>query len=291
MSKMRFVKILFSVLFVAIVVFSVYIRVSDKSDYNSPVFKCDVDVINASVHDSEEKLLGFVSAYDEVDGDVTSDIIIESISPFINENSAVITFAVCDSHNNVSKLDKQIVYDDYTAPVFTFDKQHIYYVGATKVELLDGVKVTDSLDGDISSRVVVIDSQIDTSQPGTYKITYRATTSKGVTAQIDMNAYVYASRLKESILLDTYLVYTDINKAISPEDYIQQYPESYDVENRNNAYEYTFEIDDAGVDYSTPGIYHVLYRFSRTSNSVDDNETEILAESYLAVAVRGDVDA
>ena len=45
-------------------------------------------------------------------------------------------------------------------------------------------------------------------------------------------------------------------------------------------------IDD--VKYDKPGIYYITYRISRTEKRTTNEEPEILAEAYLAVAVRGE---
>ena len=280
---MRLIKVLFSILFLISVAFTVYLNLSDNVDLNAPVIECSADKISVSVKSSDAQILKYVKASDAKDGDLTKGIIIESISPFVGSNTAKITFAVCDSDNNVSKLEKDIEYTDYSAPVFNFSQPHVYYVGATKVDLLAGVTATDLLDGDISRRVVIAESKIDLSQPGVYPVTYRVTTSKGITSEISINAYVYSSRLKTDIVLKDYLIYSD--SEIDPEEYIEEYPEEYLEDDRYDNYDYEFDIIDE-VDYTNPGIYYITYRLTR-SNSRNDDEPEIIAESYLAVAVRG----
>ncbi len=268
-------------------IFTVYIDVSDKSDFNAPEIKCDSETIQVSVNSSDEEILRHVTASDSKDGDLTGSVVIESVSPFVGRNNAKITFAVCDSDNNVSKLEKGIEYTDYVNPDFDFANQHVYYVGATKIDLMSGVSAFDVLDGDISNRIVVSDSKVDLSQPGVYPVKYKVTTSKGVTSEIEVNAYVYSARLKFNIILSDYLVYASADSPVNPEDYIVDYPEEYiDGRIRDN-YDYTFDIID-DVDYSVPGIYYITYRMSRVYDYDDTEEPEILAESYLAVAVRGE---
>ena len=284
---MRIVKIIFSVLFVLSVAFTVYVNVSDKSDFNAPEIICKQDTISVSVNASEEQILSYVSATDSKDGDLTDSIVIESISPFVGRNNAKIIFAVCDSDKNVSKLEKNIQYTDYSNPDFSFSKQHVYYVGATKVDLLTGVSASDVLDGDISNRIVISDSAVDLSQPGVYPVKYKVTTSKGVTSEIEVNAYVYSSRLKFNIELSDYLVYASSDSPVDPESFIVEYPEDYFNGHIRDNYDYSFDIID-DVDYSVPGIYYITYRMSRVYDYDDSDEPEILAEAYLAVAVRGD---
>ena len=283
---MRFIRIAITVIFALSIIFFFYVKLSDKSDYNGPVIECKSDIIEVSVNATTEDLLKFITATDAKDGDITDKVIVESVSPFVSHNSAKITYAVSDSNNNVTKIEKDIVYTDYTPPVFKFDNQIVCYVGATKIELLNGVSAYDCLDGDISSRVIVSDSEIDITQPGIYPVTYKVTTSKGITSEIRINAYVYASRLASTIPLSTYLVYTDSNNKINPHNYVTELPEAY-TENRDTTYTYTYEeIDD--VDYTKPGIHYITYRITKTNRRSETEDPVVIAESYLAVAVRGE---
>ena len=284
---MRLLKILFSIIFVIVIIFTLYLKFTNRPDYAAPELECDTDTISISVKTDINEILKHIKATDSKDGDLSDNVIIESISPFIGKNNAKVIFAVADSDNNVSKLEKDIIFSDYANPVFSIKKQHVYYTGATKIDLMSGVHATDLLDGDISSRIVVIDSQIDLSIPGVYPVKYKVTTSKGVTSEITINAYVYASRLRNSIDLSSYLVYTDSKTKIDPMNYVESYPDEYFEEDYRDNYDYKFDIID-DVKYDKPGIYYITYRISRTEKRTTNEEPEILAEAYLAVAVRGE---
>lgn len=283
---MRVIRLFIIILFVISIAFTVYIKLSDNADYQAPVISCNLDIITASVNDTNEKLLSYVTADDAKDGDLTNDIIIESISPFISKNTAKITYAVCDSENNVAKIEKDIIFADYSAPEFRFSTQHVYYVGATKVDLLNGVSAYDCLDGDITSRIVISESEINLSEPGIYPVTYKVTTSKGVTSEITINAYVYASRLSDAIALESYLVYTDFDKHVDAQDFISSVPDKY-FNSEDSRFSYEFEIMD-NIDYKKQGIHYITYRILRTDLTEEFSEPFVIAESYLAVAVRGE---
>lgn len=283
---MRIIRLFIVILFVISIAFTVYIKLSDNADYQAPVISCNLDTITASVNDTDDKLLSYVTANDAKDGDLTDKIIVESVSPFVSKNTAKITYAVCDSENNVAKIEKDIVFYDYSAPEFSFSTQHVYYVGATKVDLLNGVSAYDCLDGDITSRIVISESEINLSEPGIYPVTYKVTTSKGVTSEITINAYVYAGRLNDVISLNSYLVYTDFGKPVDAESFISLLPDKY-FNNEDNYYTYDFEIIE-NVDYKKQGIHYITYRISRTDDNEEFSEPFIIAESYLAVAVRGE---
>ncbi len=284
---MRFLKILFSIIFIFVIVFTLYIKFTNRPDFEAPELKCDTDTISISVKTDINDILKHIKATDSKDGNISDKVIIESISPFIGKTNAKVIFAVADSDNNVSKLEKDIIFSDYENPVFDIKTQQIYYTGATRIDLMNGVHATDMLDGDISSRVVVIDSQIDLSMPGVYPVKYKVTTSKGVTSEITLNAYVYSSRFRHSINLSSYLVYTDSKTKIDPMKYVESYPDEYFDEDYRDNYDYTFDIIDE-VNYKKPGIYYITYRISRTEKRSNIEEPEILAEAYLAVAVRGE---
>lgn len=283
---MRILRILVTVLFVAVAAFSVYVFLGEKTDYNAPVISCDTDTIEVSVADGDEAILKHVKAADEKDGDITSNIIIESISSFISNNHAKVMFTVCDSDNNVTKLERDLIYTDYTNPVFNITQQQVYYVGASKVDLLSGVTASDVLEGDISSRITVKESAVDLSQPGVYPVTYRVTTTKGSFSEITVNVYVYDVRLSESVTLKNYLVYTDVNKKINPQSFLAQYPKEMLNEDYSEDYKYELKITDE-TNYQKSGTYYVTYRFIRTPKNENSKAAEILGEAYLAVVVRG----
>lgn len=289
MDLVRFLKVLISVLFVATAAFSVYTHIATAEDNAQPVISCDSEVIKISVKDGDEALLKYVTATDSKDGDLTDSVIVESISAFIDgSRKAKAVFVVCDSDNNVTKLEKDIEYTDYTKPEFKITSQQVYYMGAARVDLLNGVTASDVIEGDISSRIVVTDSKIDLSQPGVYPVTYRVTTNRGVTSEVTINTYVYASRLPNSIVLKNYLVYTDVNKKINPDSFISSYPKELTAKDYSKDFEYKLTKHDE-TDYSKPGIYTVTYRLERKNKDADakTKNTEILAEAYLTVVVRG----
>lgn len=282
---MRFFKILISVVFLVTCVFFVYVSISTRRDYTAPVLTCDTDTLEISVNEDPSVLLTHVTASDEQDGDLTKQVIVESISAFIHENRAQVIFAVCDSDSNVAKLTVDLIYSDYSLPVFSIAKQQTYYVGAARADLLSGITASDMLEGDISPRIVVTDSALDLSQPGVYPVTYSVTSAKGATSEITINAYVYEQKLPNSIALKQYLVYTDVNKKIDAKSFISSYPADYLQKDYFSGYTCTLEVSDE-TDYTKPGTYSITYRLVKKSNT-DAAQSEILAESYLTVIVRG----
>ena len=136
-----------------------------------------------SVYDDESAFLDGVSATDKEDGIVTDSLIIESVSPFVDENTRVVTYAAFDSNNNVTKLEREITYSDYTPPTFT-SSSHIYVEKGDYAEILSHITAYDVIDGDISDKVKLEVNNVVKGVPGDYAVELTVTNSCGdVSAQ------------------------------------------------------------------------------------------------------------
>jgi len=132
------------------------------------------------------------TATDNVDGNLTSSIV---ISGAVNVNTAgtyVVTYSVSDTAgNNASTTRTVIVNPDTTAPVITLNGASTINlnVGDTYNEL--GATATDNYDGDITSSIVITGS-VDTNTVGTYSVNYNVSDSSGnnatqVTRTVNVN--------------------------------------------------------------------------------------------------------
>ena len=162
---MRFLKILFSIIFIVVIVFTLYIKITNKPDYEPPMLECDTDIISISVESDPAEILKHIKASDTKDGDLSENVIIESISPFVGNNNAKITFAVADSDNNVSKLEKQFLLACATRHyVFNYSKIADYYASASKEmqELMeDSALVIIDFDDAIAKGYVKLNKRIE----------------------------------------------------------------------------------------------------------------------------------
>lgn len=117
------------------------------------------------------------SAIDNYDGDITSSVIIE-------KNTDNIIYSILDSSNNLSKIERKIIYEDKENPNLTLKGNSIVsiYLGNRYIE--SGYTALDNCDGDISGNVKVT-GHVDTSKIGTYKLNYEITDSSNnkVTAE------------------------------------------------------------------------------------------------------------
>ena len=119
-----------------------------------------------SVESTDEDLLQYVSAIDVEDGDISSEVIVEGLSNLYEgsegEYKREVTYVVCDSNNNVTKVKKEIIYSDYIPPVIESVEEKPVIHERKYADVLACFKATDVIDGDISHKLKIV--SIDTSQ-------------------------------------------------------------------------------------------------------------------------------
>lgn len=178
--------IIIEALLIVAVLFGVgyyYVSIHLDAKNSPPVITVESDSNVFSVYDDESAFLQGVSAVDKEDGIVTDSMIIESVSPFVDENTRIVTYAAFDSHNNVTKLEREITYSDYTPPTFT-SKSHIYVEKGDYAEILSHLTAYDVIDGDISDKIKLEVNNVIKGVPGDYAVELTVTNSCGdVSAQ------------------------------------------------------------------------------------------------------------
>ena len=186
-------KVIFTTVFIAVVVFGLfyYNRMKLMKKVNPPVITFSEKYeTSISVKTTKTELLNGVEATDVEDGDITLDVIVESISSMILENedgSKVkdlerdVTYAVCDSDNNVTKATKRIKYTDYKSPVI----EPIDKIPTIKEKRYSSVltcfRATDVIDGDISEllKIESLDSSTENVKRGIFPVVLSVTNSCG----------------------------------------------------------------------------------------------------------------
>jgi len=98
----------------------------------------------------------------------------------ITKNTDSIVYQVIDSSNNISEVERKVIYEDKELPVLTLNGYQTIslYLGNAYYE--PGYSAIDNCDGDITSNVTV-SGGVDTSKVGTYKIYYQVTDSSNNT--------------------------------------------------------------------------------------------------------------
>lgn len=274
---MKLIKRGIVVIFIVVTIVFIFNWHEDKNkmDITVPEIQLSSDVLEVSVKADEKELLKGVIARDGKDGEITNDILIESISKFVDKKNHIcnITYAVADSENHVSKKTRKIRYTDYESPKFTLSKPLCFNVGET-VNLSEIIGATDVIDGDISNRVKVLSGLVSTYTAGEYTLTVQVTNRLGDTLKVKLMYIVRVSnRLSPEIKLKENIVYLSKGDFFNPKKYISEVKDYNGKKISNSA----VNVTSSSVDMEKAGVYNVEYTV------IDKEENE--GNTYLTVVV------
>lgn len=254
-----------------------------RNDKTIPKIYTDEVVLHLSVNDPPEKLLEGLTAMDEKDGDLTDAIMVSGTSYFAEKGEVNVKYVVFDSDNNFGSLSRKVKYTDYHSPEFSLS-QPLIFARNTDVSVPDYVQAADQLDGDLSDKVKISDSDIDVKNAGVYPITLEVTNSYGDRAFVETNVVIQESGSNGSIELTDYLIYIDKGSEFQAADYVKAVISSSKEQLQTEG----LQVYDGGspicsinvngdVDTGTPGCYQLEYTY-KTSRSE--------GSAWLTVVVR-----
>lgn len=247
----------------AFIFFSVYDLV--KRDTKPPVITCDKE-ITVSIEAEEKELLKGVTAKDNRSGDVTDSVVVEKISPFTEEGTRVITYAVIDERGNIGRAERTLRYSDYQPPKIGLVNSLRFDVNKTP-DIQKSFSATSVIDGDISRKVRYgVDEEQIISGVGIYPIELSVKESTGKVTTLSTVVELYDGK-EENIDLELteYLVYVEKDSEFHPKDYIDEIERNEDL------------TIDSQVDTSIPGVYHVEYTVEN-GNSIGKNRLVVVVE-------------
>lgn len=266
MKKLRIIcLIIFGVALAASLIF--WFTQIRKGDRVGPVITMDKNELNVDLDATDEDFLKGVKAVDDKDGDVTSSLVVESVSSFLGGGRRLVVYAAVDSHNNVSRANRIVKYKGYSSPKFTLEKPLCFEsTGSTEdMNLLENLKVKDKIDGDLSNQVKVLaNSTVDLYTPGNYPIRLQVSNSAGDTVSFQATVQVYDRENVSEIPfihLTDYLVYTKVGKKLNARDYISKVclGGDYDSDVPGDIDTSRVKVDDSEVDYDKAGSYEITY--------------------------------
>ena len=200
-----------------------------------------------------------VSASDHEDGDLTSTVII--VSSNVDTSTAgtyQVTYQVTDSQGAGCTKTITVTVNPKMetlnwAPVIDANDR-VLTVGDA-FDPMEGVSASDHEDGDLTSSVIVASSNVDTSQAGTYQVTYQVTDSQGAGYTKTINVTVYPkmevlNQIPEIKAEDKTIIEGDDFNAL--EGVTASDHEDGDITNR-------IVVKTNNVDTNKPGIYEVIY--------------------------------
>ena len=117
-------------------------------DTKPPQIIMDQDSIKVKCGATNEELLEGITAEDSRDGDVTGNLVIESMSNFLKGKKRNMVVTAFDSAGNMSKATREVIYTDYRKPRYSLSDPIRYPIDSMNIEI--GIKANDVIDGDIT---------------------------------------------------------------------------------------------------------------------------------------------
>ena len=219
-----------------------------------PIISCSVTGdIEVKSNATDAELLKYVTARDSRDGDITNKIIVERKNYFITKGVTSINYAVCDSDNNVAKIEKHVKFTDYHSPRFTMRSDFLVYA-RTNIDFSNLVGAYDIYDGDISENVKIISSTYNNATAGLYDVNCKVTNSFGDTSEISFKAIVVDDDPDvKKVRLNEYIIYKNVGEDCDFRE---------NILSLNGSAENRLTIDSSEYDPDVPGVYSVYYKIS-----------------------------
>ena len=246
-----------------------------KQDTSAPVITSDIEELHVDAASGESGLKEGLTAFDDVDGDITENIIVGTISPFKEKGVSEVEYVVFDSSNNVGRYTRTVCFENYESPKLYLSKALVYEVNGV-INISDRLTAADMLEGDISGKIRFSSANLTTTEEGTYKLNVELKNSYGDTVKyrLPINLVRYNCE-QERIQLSEYLVYVKKNSSLSPESYIKK------VTNRTGVQEELESLDNVKItseaDLTKPGTGQICYELLE--------EEQVVYATYLTVIV------
>ena len=241
-----------------------------NTDY--PEISNSLETLHISVEDPEEAIFRGLSAQDATDGDLTSQLIVASVSHFLEPGTVNVKYVVFDSHNNSATLTRRVHYTDYKAPEFSLEKAPVYTIGRS-FDLLNHIQVTDCIDGDISDHIRVISNMVNNFSVGNYPVVLEVSNSCGDTSQITVWVSYLSKESSAVVNLHQYIVYLEQGDTFDPQQWLAT------VTDRNStALDTTLVEIQGNLDTQTPGCYQLVYNYDDGKLSGQSPLTVVVTE-------------
>lgn len=275
---MRYLRLVVICIFVASLGFFAWANLRYYSGLNQdvPTISSDTDLLKISIHDSPDALLQGLTAKDKTDGDLTSKIIVASMSHFIEDNTVYVKYVVFDAHNNSASLTRKVCFTDYQSPRFSLNVPAVMTRGSN-FDLLNRLEVIDCIDGDISDQIRVVTNMVNIYSAGVYPVTLEVTNSCGDLEQLTLMVTVLDKENTAAIQLDQYIVYVEQGSTFTPADHIQRVIDSNSL---------SLPVENVRIngspDLNTPGTYQLEFTYSDENVAGQTTMTVVVESKEVA---------
>lgn len=262
-----------------------------RTDIKPPQIALGEQLPQLSVADPDTVLLQGITAHDDVDGDVTGSLVVESVSLQDSSGRLLVEYAAFDRSGNVAKAQREAQYTDYEGPRFHLEVPLLYPNGSS-FDILSAISATDARDGDIQHRIRAT-SLVDRSiaELGVHDVRFQVSNSLGDTVSLVIPVEVYEpARYDAELELKEYLVYIKKGTAFDPVSYLSTFTRAGTSVDLSRGLPAGYSLNTTGnVLIQEPGTYPVEFRVTQTLRSGTDQsrEQKYTGHSRLIVIVEG----
>lgn len=250
-----------------------WVKEKQLEDSTKPSLTSDREEQELSVDYEEGDLLEGLTASDAKDGDLTDQIIVGSFSQFLEPGVCNVSYVVFDSANQPAVLTRKTRFTDYRSPQFTLSQPLVFRAGAGS-NAVSQVGANDVLDGDLTSLVRLVESDVNYREEGEYSIQVEVSNSFGDTQEASLPVHIVeGSNAALEIELMEPLVYVKKGEGFDPNLYV----ESVEDADGNLVSGPSLTVESS-VNSQEAGCYEVHYQVT--------NEQGLSGETWLTVIVR-----
>lgn len=244
-------------------------------DATLPTIESDREQLEISCQYEEGQLLEGLTAYDEKDGDLTSQIIISEFGRFIEPGLCSVTYVVFDSSDQAATLTRKLKFTDYESPRFSLTEPLVFRSEeGNYTEVTARLSASDSLDGDLTEWIQQTDSDINYRKTGTYHITFEVTNSFGDTASASLPVHVVSGEGQSlHITLRQCIVYVKPGETLNPAEYVDSV-----LDSQGNLLDAGIVRAEGSTEYTDEGVYEIHY--------IADDGAGSTGETWMTVIVR-----
>ena len=261
---MKIIRITVLALFVLSLVFFGYAKIAEyrRTDSTLPTISGPKEPLKISTKYTDEDLLQGLTAYDEKDGDLTDEIMISNFSRLLEKGKCKVNYIVFDSSNQPATFSREVIFTDYRSPRIYLSKPLVFEKNSNE-NIYSYIGASDILDGDISSLVRVIETNVNSLQAGRYSVRVEVTNSFGDTTQITLPVHILELiDSKVEIALTQNVVHVKKGNTFDPAKYIKG------VANVDGTVlDKKLVKINAAVDTNKPGVYEVIYTAEQNPTS------------------------
>ena len=234
-------------------------------------------IYHQSVEDDLTAMVSFmnnITATDETDGNITSNIVIGSIPTIDGVGDYHMTIDVVDSAGNSASLDWIIRVEDITAPSFDGSPDYIYASSNTEITLSEietnYLTYSDNVDepGDITISVVYNDYTANKDTAGRYQIIYSATDLIGNLSYHTIVVFV-VDQSPPLYVVDDQFVQVSLNQPITEGD-LTDILTAYGIVVTELGFSFEVVDGDYFDDPETLGIHTLSLRITYDDDSTED---------------------